>query len=229
MKKRHLTYLKNINTLEGVYENIDNIKGKLKEKLINDKENAFLSKDLGSIVVDMDVNINLDEECKFDFNNEKFISILSELDLKSIMKKLGVENIGKSKDNNDNFTDLKEEYLKIGEDINVDSLCETLNTRSSVSIYFVLNDENNKIKEAMIFDGEKFYLADLSVLSISDIVKIMKANKNIITHDFKNVYKCFKHEGYDDIECLFDTYIGGYVLNPSDERYSLEVMGKKIS
>lgn len=226
-EKTALNLLEKYNTLEGVYENIDNIKGKLKEKLINDKENAFLSKDLGSIVVDMDVNINLDEECKFDFNNEKFISILSELDLKSIMKKLGVENIGKSKDNNDNFTDLKEEYLKIGEDINVDSLCETLKNKEYISIYFVLNDENNKIKEAMIFDGEKFYLADLSVLSISDIVKIMKANKNIITHDFKNVYKCFKYEGYDDIECLFDTYIGGYVLNPSDERYSLEVMGKK--
>ena len=225
-EKTALSLLEKYKTLEGVYENIDEVKGKLKEKLITDKDNAFLSKELGSIVVDMDVDINLEEECDFDFNNEKFISILSSLDLKSIMKKLGVENNAEKEEKNDDFSNLKEEYLNIGNDIKTDELCKVLEKKDYISVYFVLNDENNKLKEAMIFDGEKFYLFDLSVLSVSDMAAIMNANKNIITHDFKNVYKYLKNEGYD-IECSFDTYIGGYVLNPSDERYSLEVMGKK--
>lgn len=225
-EKTALGLLEKYKTLEGVYENIDEVKGKLKEKLINDKDNAFLSKELGSIVVDMDVDINLEEECDFNFNNEKFISILSSLDLKSIMKKLGVENNLDKEEKNDDFSNLKEEYLNIGNDIKPDELCKVLEKKDYISIYFVLNDENNKLKEAMIFDGEKFYLFDLTVLPVSDMAAIMNKNNNIITHDFKNVYKCFKREGYD-VECSFDTYIGGYVLNPSDERYSLEVMGKK--
>ncbi|WP_138268309.1 DNA polymerase I [Anaerofustis stercorihominis] len=225
-EKTALGLLEKYKTLEGVYENIDEVKGKLKEKLINDKDNAFLSKELGSIVVDMDVDINLEEECDFNFNNEKFISILSSLDLKSIMKKLGVENNADKEEKNDDFSNLKEEYLNIGNDIKPDELCKVLEKKDYISIYFVLNDENNKLKEAMIFDGEKFYLFDLTVLPVSDMAAIMNKNNNIITHDFKNVYKCFKREGYD-VECSFDTYIGGYVLNPSDERYSLEVMGKK--
>ena len=225
-EKTALGLLEKYKTLEGVYENIDEVKGKLKEKLINDKDNAFLSKELGSIVVDMDVDINLEEECNFNFNNEKFISILSSLDLKSIMKKLGVENNLDKEEKNDDFSNLKEEYLNIGNDIKPDELCKVLEKKDYISIYFVLNDENNKLKEAMIFDGEKFYLFDLTVLPVSDMAEIMNKNNNIITHDFKNVYKCFKREGYD-VECSFDTYIGGYVLNPSDERYSLEVMGKK--
>ncbi|WP_329381460.1 DNA polymerase I [Anaerofustis butyriciformans] len=225
-EKTALGLLEKYKTLEGVYENIDEVKGKLKEKLINDKDNAFLSKELGSIVVDMDVDINLEEECNFNFNNEKFISILSSLDLKSIMKKLGVENNLDKEEKNDDFSNLKEEYLNIGNDIKPDELCKVLEKKDYISIYFVLNDENNKLKEAMIFDGEKFYLFDLTVLPVSDMAAIMNKNNNIITHDFKNVYKCFKREGYD-VECSFDTYIGGYVLNPSDERYSLEVMGKK--
>ena len=225
-EKTALNLLEKYKTLEGVYENIDEVKGKLKEKLINDKDNAFLSKELGSIVVDMDVDINLEEECDFDFNNEKFISILSSLDLKSIMKKLGVENNLDKEEKNDDFSNLKEEYLNIGNDIKPDELCKVLEKKDYISIYFILNDENNKLREAMIFDGEKFYLFDLTVLPVSDMVVIMNANKKIISHDFKNVYKCFKREGYD-VKCSFDTYIGGYVLNPSDERYSLEVMGKK--
>lgn len=225
-EKTALGLLEKYKTLEGVYENIDEVKGKLKEKLINDKDNAFLSKELGSIVVDMDVDINLEEECNFNFNNEKFISILSSLDLKSIMKKLGVENNLDKEEKNDDFSNLKEEYLNIGNDIKPDELCKVLEKKDYISIYFVLNDENNKLKEAMIFAGEKFYLFDLTVLPVSDMAEIMNKNNNIITHDFKNVYKCFKREGYD-VECSFDTYIGGYVLNPSDERYSLEVMGKK--
>ncbi|MGO5358836.1 DNA polymerase I [Anaerofustis sp. LCP19S3_F7] len=225
-EKTALGLLEKYKTLEGVYENIDEVKGKLKEKLINDKDNAFLSKELGSIVVDMDVDINLEEECDFNFKNEKFITILSSLDLKSIMKKLGVENNLDKEEKNDDFSNLKEEYLNIGNDIKPDELCKVLEKKDYISIYFVLNDENNKLKEAMIFDGEKFYLFDLTVLPVSDMAAIINKNNNIITHDFKNVYKCFKREGYD-VKCLFDTYIGGYVLNPSDERYSLEVMGKK--
>ncbi|MGN8913667.1 DNA polymerase I [Anaerofustis butyriciformans] len=225
-EKTALGLLEKYKTLEGVYENIDEVKGKLKEKLINDKDNAFLSKELGSIVVDMDVDINLEEECDFNFKNEKFITILSSLDLKSIMKKLGVENNLDKEEKNDDFSNLKEEYLNIGNDIKPDELCKVLEKKDYISIYFVLNDENNKLKEAMIFDGEKFYLFDLTVLPVSDMAAIINKNNNIITHDFKNVYKCFKSEGYD-VKCLFDTYIGGYVLNPSDERYSLEVMGKK--
>ncbi len=49
-------------TLEGVYENIDQLKGKQKEKLIEDKEIAFLSKQLATIKVD----------CAFSFNLENF-------------------------------------------------------------------------------------------------------------------------------------------------------------
>ncbi len=48
--------LKEYGTVEGVYENIDQIKGKLRENLINDKEKAFLSKKLAAIIVDADLS-----------------------------------------------------------------------------------------------------------------------------------------------------------------------------
>ena len=41
--------------LEGLYENIDEIKGKRKEKLIEDKENAFLSRKLATVYRDIEM------------------------------------------------------------------------------------------------------------------------------------------------------------------------------
>ena len=41
--------------LEGLYEHIDEIKGKRKEKLIEDKENAFLSRKLATVYRDMEI------------------------------------------------------------------------------------------------------------------------------------------------------------------------------
>ncbi|NMA15815.1 MAG: DNA polymerase I, partial [Erysipelotrichia bacterium] len=48
--------LKEYKTVEGVYENIDKIKGKLQQNLINDKEKAYLSKKLATIIVDADLS-----------------------------------------------------------------------------------------------------------------------------------------------------------------------------
>jgi DNA polymerase-1 len=54
--KTATTLLKEYGSVEGVYENIDKIKGKLHQNLINDKEKAFLSKKLAAIIVDADLS-----------------------------------------------------------------------------------------------------------------------------------------------------------------------------
>ena len=48
-------------TCEGIYEHIDEIKGKLKEKLLKDKESCFLSKTLAKIATDVDVPVELED------------------------------------------------------------------------------------------------------------------------------------------------------------------------
>lgn len=55
--------LNEYDTLEKVYENIDQIKGKMKEKLENDRDNAILSKQLATIKTD----------CVFDFTVDDFV------------------------------------------------------------------------------------------------------------------------------------------------------------
>jgi len=70
-------------SLDGIYENIDSVKGKLKDKLIENKNNAYLSYDL----VGLDILEN-DPEIEIVKNDEKLSEKLLELELKTIHSKL---------------------------------------------------------------------------------------------------------------------------------------------
>ena len=60
-EKTALKLLHEYDTLEGVYENIDNIKGSVHDKLVNDKEMAFVSKEMVTIdrYVPMDLSFDM--------------------------------------------------------------------------------------------------------------------------------------------------------------------------
>ena len=59
--KTAINLLKQYDTIEDIYEHIDEIKGKMKEKLIADKESAFISKEIATIYRDVPIDVNLDD------------------------------------------------------------------------------------------------------------------------------------------------------------------------
>lgn len=74
-------------TLDGVYEHIDEIKGKLKEKLIAEKDNAYLSKELATICVDCGVEYSIDD-LRFPFPlDSKVKKLFADLQFKSLYAK----------------------------------------------------------------------------------------------------------------------------------------------
>lgn len=60
-EKTAMKLLKEYASVEGVYEHLDEVKGKMKEKLAAGKESAFLSKELATIYKDMHLPFSLDD------------------------------------------------------------------------------------------------------------------------------------------------------------------------
>jgi len=60
-EKTALNLLKDYETIDGVYAHIDELKGKTKEKLIDDKESAYMSRKLATIFTDFDLNVSQDD------------------------------------------------------------------------------------------------------------------------------------------------------------------------
>lgn len=86
-EKTALSLLTEYKNIDGVYENVDQLKGKLYEKIINGKDSAYLSKTLATINCDCGVDTDTDKMIlTLPFSNEvrkKFV----ELEFKSLYKK----------------------------------------------------------------------------------------------------------------------------------------------
>ena len=90
--KAAIDLLSEYQTLDNIYQNIDKIKPSIKEKLIKDKDNAYLSQKLATIIDNIPLKYKLSESRwndKIVYNLEKlfksynFKSLISRLDQKS--------------------------------------------------------------------------------------------------------------------------------------------------
>ena len=108
-------FLKEYGSLEGLIENVDELKGKIKEKIIENKDLGFLSKKLATIITDVPVEYNFDDLKISEPNNDKILSIFDELEfkrLKETYKKLFNQNSDDDDDNYDLFSSSNEEKVE---------------------------------------------------------------------------------------------------------------------
>lgn len=86
--KTATTLIQKYKNLEGVYAHLNETKGKMRENLENDKELAFLSRDLGTIRADVPVTLDLEAAKLDDYDQEKAESFLRHYEFYSLLKRL---------------------------------------------------------------------------------------------------------------------------------------------
>ncbi|MGN0301570.1 MAG: DNA polymerase I [Anaerotardibacter sp.] len=77
--KKAASMLQEYGSIEGIYENIDSFKGKQKENLINGKDDAFISRQVATIVTDVEFDLDLDAVSFPSFDPEKVTEAFSEV------------------------------------------------------------------------------------------------------------------------------------------------------
>jgi len=85
-EKTALKLLQEYKTLDGIYENIDKISGKLKEKLVDDKDNAYMSYEIATIYKQVPIDIQI-EEYKYLGKTDNLNKMYEELEFYSFLKK----------------------------------------------------------------------------------------------------------------------------------------------
>lgn len=87
-EKTAISLLSKYKSLDNLYDHIDEISGKTKEKLLADKDSAYMSYDLATIYREVPIPFTL-EDCKYlKGSQEAFRKKLEEFEFKSILKKL---------------------------------------------------------------------------------------------------------------------------------------------
>jgi DNA polymerase I len=84
-------------SMESLYENTDKIKGKLREKIENNKEQAFLSKHLAKIITDVPVTFDETDLLRSDPNKEEINKLFKELEFRTLTKRVFSETMSEPK------------------------------------------------------------------------------------------------------------------------------------
>ena len=85
-EKTALKLLQEYKNLNGIYENIDKISGKTKEKLLNDKDNAYMSYEIATIYKEVPLNFQI-EDLKYLGKTDQLNRLYEELEFFSFLKK----------------------------------------------------------------------------------------------------------------------------------------------
>ena len=194
-EKTALKLLQEYGSLDGVYENIDNIKGATHDKLVQDKENAYMSYDIATIYREVPIDTNFDNIKYENEQTEELINLYNDLDFHSFLKKANI----KEQTN-------KDVTYKLVNDIN------SLKLTSPVSINIDLDNEN--YHQANII-GMSIYNKDISIyikgedLTNTDFLKDI----DIYTYNYKKLYSVLKRNNMYTPNCIFDTMLAAYLLN----------------
>ena len=80
-------------SMEGVFENVEDLKGKMKENMINFKEQGIISKILATIILDAPVEFNPEALVLEEPNKELILDIFTELEFRNLAKRITGEEI----------------------------------------------------------------------------------------------------------------------------------------
>lgn len=205
--KTALKLLQEYGSLEGIYDNINNIKGKTREKLETDKENAFMSKEIATIFKDVPLDLTFDD-IKYNGADDAALStIYEDLEFYSLLK-----NFERVQTKNE---------IEFQEIVNIDSLILS----DEVSIYVELNDENYHKGEILgigISDKNNNFFVDKSLLP--DLISKLNG-KIIYTYNAKALDIVLKKQNIKMPMVNYDAMIAAYLIdgfNKDDIAYLMQ-------
>ncbi len=215
-EKTALNLIQEYKTIDGVYENIDKQKGKLKEKLEENKDLAYLSRTLGTIDINAPIEKDLTLLEKRDWNNKEVLDIFKKLKFNRFIDRFNLLNSETISGDEETTPIIKIEYKTnlSNEDL------EKLKTEiiSKKSMYYYLEKNSFVIYSE---DMNKSCYID----NLNDFKEIFE-NQNILKCGYKQKeeYILLWENNIQAKNLMFDVSIAGYILNSNINKYTIEYL-----
>ncbi len=213
-KKTAANLIKDFGTLEGIYENIDDkrISKGVREKLLRDRDNAFLSRMLAKIITDAPMEKSLSDLEYKGPDRSGLYKKFSELELNSLITKMGLGKEREASVDSASTECATENSTENYKNISAYELEKIVKSRLSMQILkgkVYIFAEN----EALCYDGELGALKNLL------------EEKEIICHDGKALYHALASAGIDAKSNKYlDLSLYAYALNPGSGASSPETL-----
>ena len=201
-EKTAINLLVKYGSLDGLYENIESVTGKTKEKLLADKDNAYMSYDLATIFREVPLQFDL-EDCKYGgINQEVFIKMLEEFEFHSMLRKMDFSSTGGEEKEEEK--EEKELVIKNIDEFSNNNFAFYLETRGSIY-------SKSEILGMGIYDGENGYF--IPKVELHNYKDLFKTDLEKYTYDLKRNIVVLNSLGITFNKVVFDTMIATYLLD----------------
>jgi len=224
--KTATTLLKEFNTLDNIFENLEKISSEKKRDILtNEKEKAYLSKKLATLHLNLDIPKDLDFYLLKDPQKDKLEEFYKEMNFLTLLKDVADQKKLKAE---------KLNYQLINSEKELNDLIEILKNEKEI----VIDTETTKLNFLLadlvgvgfcIKKAEAFYVP-LNGKIDRDIVleklKYLIENENIsfVGHNLKYDYHILLNSFIEIKNISFDTLLASYLINPQKRRHSLDTL-----
>ncbi len=190
--------IQRFHSIDYIYENIDelDIKAGVKNKLLSGKENAYLSRELGTIFREVPINEDIASYKSSERNEDELSALMTELEFFKLMEKMNIKP--RVLQAEINFFEEETKNIKISDGEKLSPVADLLEINGE---FFVVSGDN-----AFSCSKERFI----------EILKDKNIKKRV--YDYKNIYK--KYGSCENI--CFDAMLAAYLCNASSSSYELE-------
>lgn len=230
--------LQEYGSFEGVFEHVEEVKGKNRERLIEDKEKAELSRELATLKTDVELSAELKDLIRKPMDAQTVEAIFRDLEFFSLIPKIQqfVEQIKENEKPNltkkdyekiITLPDLKNlfERLKKSKIVSYDLETTSLDPLTTEIVGIAVSTKQNsgfyiplKFPEK---DGELF--AENDQKFVLKLLEDLFGQRDIIFTGQNLKFDCavLKNHGVNNFRADFDTMIAAYLLDPGARSYKL--------
>lgn len=211
--KTALDLIQRFHTIDNIYENIENIdiKKGVREKLLRDKEKAYLSLDLGTIrtnaPVDTDITSYIPGE------NSGAAMLLAKYELFSLIDKFGLQA--------QQAVSMPPEEKKIIAEVK--TLADLSGFDLNRDLYFTFDLENNAIRRLYFAKGNAVEIVEDSAPGFTDFIKkLFACDARKFSYNTKYLHRLAAKLGINCKNVCGDLMLSAYLLRPSDSNYDID-------
>jgi DNA polymerase-1 len=229
--------IQDFGSIENIYEEIDNISNeKMREKLLNSKDNALLSKQLVTILTDVKIDATINDFEKKEMDSSKLEDIFKELEFSGLLKKIGsnesinIESVKREKSYSNLITiDQLTSFVssvKENEWLSVDLETTSINPMVAeiVGFSFSMKKDTGVYVPIRFKDKKDNLFGDDDLQTAIDILKPILENPDIpkTGQNIKYDALIMKRYGINLDGIAFDTMIAAHLISPNARSYKLD-------
>ena len=226
-EKTALKLIQEYSSIENLYSEIEkgqapDVKGKTRERIIENKDLAILSKELGTIDVNSPIEENLEEFKLEEWNNEEVLKLFKKLNFNRYIERFHLtEGISEEPEEQEEKFEIKE--------ISIEELKSKIN--QELFYKFSTIEENkdeyiikNKIHKIYAYFKDENTVYFSNILGKENILKEIFEDGNIKKYGYKTStdYLLLKQLGITTKGIVYDAEIAVYDLDPSNMKYKME-------